>query len=374
MVKVNISSKKHREEKQQEAAQVISKPNPSFIDESVDKMNKPTHTHMNKESTTTLEYNQPNSFMDAVGQYQFRKVFTLEDNRDQEVIEWSSPNNPFQRKHRSKGLSWKKTGLQILLSSIGAIILGSIMGISVLSIFFNEDNQTSKNSIDSHLVKGDSKSNQDSPTHVSSNTDQVLPPMRVYLLQTGNYMNKEDAQKAVYQFREKGLAAVLSDQSPYQIYLGMSLDAKQANQLVEKMKIDGIVVNPKEINITTKNELSDSLQSLNGVVTIGNQIVQTLTPATVSQLTSTEELKPFPFSLEYLEKHRRFVSESQSVMANMPSSAKESLSEMVRGIDQAIQGAEEAQKNPNSALLGLIQEGLIRYSTSYQQLIQNLNE
>ncbi|TCP68564.1 hypothetical protein [Baia soyae] len=310
---------------------------------------------------------QGRTFLDALSAYRFRKVFSIEDDREAEIIEWSSPHTP-SRKPNKRKFNWKKTWLQIVLSIVGATVLGSIMGISVLSLFFSGDSQKRPtNSIDSHLIpQNDSK--QETPVQGDPNHFPELP---VVLMETGSYGDASAAQKGVFELRAKGFASVLSFTSPDRIFVGMTIDEKQAGQLSNFLKQKGVPVSSKKVQSSqkeTKKQIDSKLQSF---IQLGNEMVQEMTPLTVSQLTSSKEPPPFPFKAEYLEKHRKLLTDGQEIANSLPQTSKNYLSEMIRGIDQSVQAAGEAQKNPNTALLGMIQEGLIRYSTSYQQLIES---
>ncbi|SFX10293.1 hypothetical protein SAMN04487866_101535 [Thermoactinomyces sp. DSM 45891] len=311
---------------------------------------------------------QGRTFLDALSAYRFRKVFSIEDDREAEIIEWSSPHTP-PRNSKKRKFNWKKTWLQVVLSIVGATILGSIMGVSVLSLFFSGDSQKRPtNSIDSHLTpKSDSK--QETPVQGDPNH---FPEMPFILMETGGYGDASAAQKAVFELRSKGFASVLSFTNPDRILVGMTIDEKQAGQLSHFLKQKGIPVSSKKIQSSqkeTKKQIDSSLQSF---IHLGNEMVQEMTPLTVAQLTSSKEPPPpFPFKAEYLEKHRKLLTDGQAIASSLPQTSKNYLSEMIRGIDQSVQAAEEAQKNPNPALLWMIQEGLVRYSTSYQQLIES---
>lgn len=380
MVKVNITSKREQSaqaatENQNHDLKKVSRHSfESSISFERNKSNQSFLKSIDQESNSATTPTG-RTFLDALGEYRFRKVFSIEDDRETEIIEWSSPNNPFQ-KRRKQSFNWKKTWLQILFSTIGALVLGSIMGISVLSLFFAEDSKNhSKNTIDSHLATLP-RTNPEAPRQggapVAVENPNGFPILPVILMETGSYGDSSAAQKGVFDLRAKGFASVLSFTHPDRIFVGITLDDKQAGLLATSLKQKGIPVVQRKIMLSKQGSQKQIDPSLQSFIQLGNQIVQDMTPTTVSQLTSSNEPSPFPFDASYLEKHRKFVTESQVIATTLPQTAKNYLSEMVRGIDQAVQAAEEAHKNPNTALLGMIQEGLIRYSTSYQQLIESL--
>ncbi|SDY80086.1 hypothetical protein [Thermoactinomyces sp. DSM 45892] len=377
MVKVNVKPKREKsavgDSRDDHLVKVVTHPS-STVPTSV--IVDPIQNQQEEECSETIETEliepvepkppaQGRTFLDALSAYRFRKVFSIEDDRESEIIEWSSPHTP-PRNPKKRRFNWKKTWLQIVLSIVGATVLGSIMGVSVLSLFFSEEKR-STNSIDSHLTpKSDSK--QETPVQGDPNHFPELP---FILMETGGYGDASAAQKGVFELRAKGFASVLSFANPDRIFVGMTIDEKQAGQLSNFLKQKGIPVSSKKVQSSqkeTKKQIDSSLQSF---IHLGNEMVQEMTPLTVAQLTSSKEPPPFPFKAEYLEKHRKLLTDGQAIATSLPQTSKNYLSEMIRGIDQSVQAAEEAQKNPNTALLWMIQEGLVRYSTSYQQLIES---
>lgn len=378
MVKVNITSKREQPvheltENQNHEKKVSEHGFQSLSSSRINVPKRPIEDRIGQESDTITSTSRGRTFLDALGEYQFRKVFSIEDERETEIIEWSSPNNPFQ-KRKKPSFNWRKTWLQILFSTVGAIVLGSIMGISVLSLFFAEDSKNRpKNTIDSHLatLPHAMPETPKQETPVNSENPNGFPILPFILMETGSYGDPSAAQKGVFDLRAKGFASVLSFTHPDRIFVGISLDAKQAGQLANSLKQKGIPVVQRKIQVPKKGNQIQLDPSLQSFIQLGNQIVRDMTPITVSQLTNSEEPSSFPFESSYLEKHQKFVTESQMIATSLPQTSKNYLSEMVRGIDQAVQAAEEAQKNPNTALLGMIQEGLIRYSAAYQQFIES---
>lgn len=339
------------------------------------KKKQPASTSTQCPSRNSEPEKREKTFIDAVGEYQFKKVFQTEEPKKKDVIEWGSPGNPFLSKRKWRKKTDSNNLTQLLLSIGGAILVGTVMGFSVLNLFFSDDSTHSSSSIDDHLP--DSNVTQVKKEHSSTGsgsstagTSVPLPALQVVMLQAGNYSEKAGAQKMVQNYRTQGLAAVMSQQAPYRIFLGVGMnrdDALKLSAIYQKQDVD---VYLKEIKIQghVQKEQSDKLST---IISTGHKLVQELGEASVRDIKSDSSQAPaFTFQPSMINQYQQFVTKSQTMEASLPEPAKESLAEMIRALDQAVQSGQEAQKNPSQALLWQIQEGLVRYVTAYEQLVQ----
>lgn len=318
------------------------------------------------------------SFMDAAAKYQFQKVFQAEEPPRTHVIEWSSPNNPFFPKRKPGRKPSSSDVVQLLLSIGGAVLVGTIMGISVLNLFFSDDPAHSSRSIDDHLpgpIKTEVKKESASS---AVNASIPLPSLHAVMLQVGNFSEKEGAEQMVQSYRTRGLAAVMSEQAPYRIFLGMGINRDDALKLTAIYQKQDIHVYLKDLNIqgNTSALKGEQAAELPAIIQTGHQIFQRLGKISVKNIHADPAVVPTSFEIdsEILEQHRKFVTACQAIEASLPRKAGESLAEMTRAIDQAVQSGQEAKKNPNQALLWQMQEGLVRYASSYEQLVQTLQK
>lgn len=294
---------------------------------------------------------------------------------EKRVIQWASPNNPFHHKRTGKKKRFS-SAWQMIFSAGAALAIGTIMGLSVLNLFFNDNATYSSRSIDSHLKQPADVGEKEKTAHETSGSAQSLPPLQTVMLQAGSYEEKAGAEKAVNQYRVKGLAAVMSEQAPYRIYLGLAPNRDLALKLSAIYQEQDVSVYLKDFHLKGEVALAPEVnRSLQDTLEQGNNLVQQLSSLSAGAIQGTKEQGtslnvPGNLSAEF----QNFVVQMQSVKEKLPSDSKEPVDRMIQAMDQAVQSGNAAQKSPSQALLWQMQEGLIRYSVAYERLIQSLKE
>jgi stage II sporulation protein B len=293
------------------------------------------------------------------------------------VIEWGSPANPFLKRKTGQRKAFSSRVTHLFLSILGAVLLGTAMGFSVLNLFFSNDPSThSSRSIDDHLPPSTGTevrlSEQDSATTAGS--DQELPPLSVVMLQAGHFKEKEGARKMVQDFRTRGLAAVMSEYEPYRIFLGLSLTRDEALKLSSIYQNQQVDVYLKDMRLGGKVRAEgEAIRKLRAVLERGHRLFGKLSEASVREIRENGATpSPSSFDPGWMDQHRQFVIEYQGIAAGLPSAAREPMTEMIRALDQAVQSGNEARRHPSQALLWEMQEGLVRYVLAYERLHQVL--
>jgi stage II sporulation protein B len=273
-----------------------------------------------------------------------------------DVIDWASPGKPFARveKKQSRPL------LQLCISIAGALLIGTVMGFAVLALFFSDQNATN------HSIAAHVSEQQKKPAAISQQL-LTLPKLQVFFLQAGNYQSKASATKMVETYRTKGFAAVMSAQAPYRIYLGVAADKTMAQQMADKYKQQGISVYIKQQTLQGQGK---KLAGLLDTLQIGNQLFNDLQTISTAKL-AADKTTPLPTDLS--QRQQAFMKANQ-LSNGYPTEVQTAMVKLARGLDQAIQGAEELQKHQNDTLAWFIQEGLIRYATGYEYLLAALIE
>jgi stage II sporulation protein B len=302
--------------------------------------------------------------------------FTLgRADKKQQVIEWSSPNNPFVQRRLKMRPSNVKLG-QLLLSIAAAIVVGLIMGFSILRIFFMENASHSARSIDDHLPKSnmvaeipltDANGNKAKGKEVGS----PLPALKVVMLQAGNFQNKQHAQKKVQEYRTQGMAAVMSDHPPYRIFLGMGWTRDEALKLSAIYQKKDVEVYLKELQMTgTLPEKWKQREQLARLLVRGNHLIQQLGNAAIVNIQGNPqtETPAFAFQSAWKKEYEQMLSDFHAMEKGLPPALRSSLNQCLSALDLAIQSGETADKHPNQALLWQIQEGLVRYALAYERV------
>lgn len=294
---------------------------------------------------------------------------------EKRVIQWASPNNPFHHK-KSRRKKRFHPAWQLIFSAGAALVIGTIMGLSVLNLFFNENAAYSPRSIDSHLKQPADVGEREKTAEETSGLSQALPPLQTVVLQAGSYEEKAGAEKAMNQYRVKGLAAVMSEQAPYRIYLGLAPNRDLALKLSSIYQEQDVSVYLKDFHLKGEVSLDPEVHSaLQETLKQGNSLVQTLSSLSAGAIQGkTQEGTTLHVPANLSEQFQNFVVQMQSVKAKLPSDSREPADRMIQSMDQAVQSGNAAQKSPSQALLWQMQEGLIRYTVAYEKLIQSLRE
>lgn len=261
--------------------------------------------------------------------------------KSSDEIYWQSPSYPPASRKKKKG---KQEILSILLSIIGAIMVGVIMGVSILSIFFTNDSTYSKNSIDSHLY-----------LPKTEDSKALKQPFSVYLLQAGSFQHRAGAEEKIRAYRKQGFAAVISAKAPYRIYLGLSFDQKGAFQLAKKYQEKGIDVYVKEHSISFPTKKGSSLSS---IFDRSRPIVKELSRLSIDGIVKGGTIH---FRPQIEKEYQQMLEEAKRRKGVLSKGEKDQLVKLLQALDLAVQSASEAKRNPSQALMWQIQEGLVRY-------------
>lgn len=263
----------------------------------------------------------------------------------------------------------------VLLSVGAALVLGTIMGFSVLSLFFSDDPALSPRSIDSHLERTRSVENE--PAAKGQESILYLADLHAVLLQGGSFAEKERAQQAIQSHRSKGRAAVMTDASPHRIYLGVAInrdDALKLSVTYQKEKVDVYLkdLNAKGDRVRLAEETLRAVkQDLPRFVEDGHRIFHTLAESTTSFLGGSPSTG-FPDPSNLAEVHRRMMDAGTRLDKQLPAAVRPHLQNMMMAADQAVHSAREANQNPSAALIWQTQEGLVRYALAYEALLASL--
>ncbi|SFS95890.1 hypothetical protein [Marininema halotolerans] len=298
---------------------------------------------------------------------------------DEDGIEWGSP---YSRKRTSSG----KRGKGALALSVGAaVVIGTLMGVVILSLFFPNEKSPTTGTIDSHVrtVPSQPKEAQ-TPNQTSSKppakkaeATMTLPKLEAVLIQRGIFKQKSGASKTVMTQRTQGLAAVMTDEAPYHIYQAVAQDQKSAKELAASLKTKGGDLAYKAIKINQsipvpKERSTNWKKSLPLAIKEGNHIFQIMVTTTTKGVSSNASPTHFKESRTQVnEAYTRFTKVRGDVEKELPTSLKTEWSEMVRGMDLVVQSSQT--DTPNRAMFWQMQEGLVRYVLAYQKFVEALS-
>ncbi|MFC4078385.1 hypothetical protein [Salinithrix halophila] len=294
---------------------------------------------------------------------------------DEEGIEWGSP---YSRKRSTQG---KKAVGALLLSIGAAVMIGTLMGVVVLSLFFPEGSDSSAGSIDSHLKTVPSEVEKEIAGKKKESKQEIptvtIPKLTAVLVQGGTFQEKAGAGKTVMNQRTQGLAAVMTDKAPYRIYQGAALNKGEAQKLsagfkekkgevyYKDIQLGKDVPLPKGAETAWKKDLPTALRE-------GNRIFTTMAKLTVKGVSSPGTDLDFQSARKDVNQaYTRFSKVRDSVEKGLSDQTMADWIQMVRAMDLVVQSTQT--EKPNKTVLWQIQEGLVRYALAYEKFIETLS-
>ncbi|PTM58258.1 hypothetical protein [Desmospora activa] len=289
----------------------------------------------------------------------------------EESVEWGKP-------YSYKGLPDKKTVRSVILSIVGAVLLGTLMGFLVLSLFFSSESDISTRSIDSHLPTTPNEaepSQQKTAEKEEQKTATLkLPALSGIMVQGGTYQEKAGGEQAVHQLRSEGWAAVMSADSPHRLLLGIGTEKDDAAALASFYKENGQTVILKEhqvkettLSLSEKNkEVME--ESIAPVVKEGHRIYALVAKRTSQGLAGGERsLQPVWKDVE--QSSKKVSSLAKGMENDLPQKARDPFIQMMQSLDQVVQSGQANVNSPEESMLWQIQEGLIRYALAYEKFV-----
>lgn len=299
-------------------------------------------------------------------------------------IKWGSPYS---------GRRWGKGGqdnrtLSVVMSVVGAILLGTLMGVLIMNLFFSEDPDFSTQSIDSHLIQAPEGMKKPKSEVVEKKKEKKkekpresfrLPVLQAVLLQGGNFKERRGALETVRKYRSAGLAAVTTEESPYRIFRGVGLDERGAHQLMGILKGKDSKAYPKAVRFGDKPVSVSAVtgekngEKLSSWVQHGHRIFRVMGGKTAEGLKQDQKgVSLEPVWKDVINHYNNLVQTAPELEKDIPSEAKPHLARMVRGMDQVVQSGQANQKQPETSMLWQIQEGLLQYALAYEKFVEAL--
>jgi stage II sporulation protein B len=282
-------------------------------------------------------------------------------------ISWSLSKHPLLKK-KKKTISHQ--AIKMFLSIIGAILLGLIMGGALLQLFFS-DQPARLSSIDSNLPRP-SQTTVDQPL-----VSEELPSLKVFLLQAGNYSDKQGAQGKVKTLKDQGKMAVMSQQAPYRIFVGIGSSRDEALKLSFTHRGD-LEIFLKEWSVGG-GKLPNGLQqkeaqaNLAQTLQTGHNLLYQLSQLSAKQVGQNQQANALSaIDQKFLTQYQQWLADLRQLEASLPAQTTYSLEQMKQGMEQAVQSAKKAIQTPDPALWWQTQEGLILYVMGYEHFTQTI--
>jgi len=301
----------------------------------------------------------------------------------------------------------KKAFVRIFLTTGGAVAVGLIFGIMVLTIFSQEQFKTSYRSVLSDTVQtltaqstdqegqktpaagtplpqeADGTASPSAPANASHAVSLQLPELKMFVAQAGVFQADTPAEAAAAPLTEKGLPHLLyNDSSKQYMFAAAATNREAALGFASNIKNKGIEVYVKEFSFPAFQgavQIGQSTDSANHLdlpvfFSTGRELVEALSANSGLVITAqpgTGEVAKIK------ETHRRFL-ESGKVSA-LPTEWQPHFQQMVNGLNQAVTArdkmaeASTGQKNQSAEQYAWqVQAGILTYLESYMKWIQQV--
>lgn len=260
-----------------------------------------------------------------------------------EEVTWRS-NTAKQPVNSDPSFSWTAMW-PFLFSIIGAILIGAILGFSVLTLFADHTSPPQqKTGAQTHLQK---------------------PGLSAFLIQVGKESDVPPYSQRK-QLRLKGLSVVMTKESPYRLLLGVAVEQKQAAKLVQLYQRQGIEVKAKQWNFQGREK--DVPVALHPMIKVGYPLFQRLSNFAITQL-QKENPPNHAFIQERKQYQQMLKNYRQNRQQLQPMQRKRAI-QMLQAMDQAVESGAAWSRHPSDPLLQQMQEGLVRYIMAYKQLVE----
>lgn len=313
-----------------------------------------------------------------------------------------------RRAQRIEAIWPKKAFVRIFLTTGGAVAVGLIFGIMVLTIFSQEQFKTSYRSVLSDTVQtltarstdqgeqktpaagtpvpqeADGSAAPSAPADASRSVSLQLPELKMFVAQAGVFQADTPAETAVAPLTQKGLPHLLyNDSSKQYMFAAAATNREAALGFASNIKDKGIEVYVKEFSFPAFDGTVQMGQPTDGANHLdlpvffskGRELVEALSANSGLVITAQ------PASGEVAkikETHRKFL-ESGKVSA-LPAEWQPHFQKMVNGLNQAVTArdkmaeASTGQKSQSAEQYAWqVQAGILSYLESYMKWIQQVD-
>lgn len=259
-----------------------------------------------------------------------------------EEVAWRS-NTAKQPVNQDPTFSWSAMW-PFLFSIIGAILVGVILGFSVLTLFADPSQSDQKAGVKTHQQK---------------------PGLSAFLIQVGKE-SENPPYRQRKQLRLKGLSVVMTKEKPYRLLLGVAVEQKQAAKLVQLYQRQGIDVKAKQWNFQGREK--DVPVVLHPIIKVGHPLFQRLSSFAVAQLQKDNPTK-HDFSPER-QQYQLMLKHYRQKRKQLQPMQRKQVIQMLQAMEQAVESGAAWSRHPSDPLLQQMQEGLVRYIMAYRHLVE----
>ncbi len=281
---------------------------------------------------------------------------------------------------------------RMILSIIGAIVTGCLLGYAVLFLFFNpimDANPTVPSSQSDQTqgltpgtqTNGDSSDATILPSPSTQGAKLTVPGMSYFVVQGGVFQERSGADLALQIQEEKGMGGIVTPTVPYRLFVGLTPTKESAEPLKAFYNNQGFEVYVKEWTIGNKEVVYPSeadAQNMQQFLLSGNELVKEISEYSTLKLTGTNDTIAVDRT-QKIEESYKVVSDKgtiivESLKKQLEVNATPLLTSQIAAVEEMIQATQntvyafrEYMKQPNTSYLWNMQEELMNYVLSYEK-------
>jgi hypothetical protein len=274
-----------------------------------------------------------------------------------------------------------KKGSKLVLVACSAVAVGLIIGLSVLSLFAQDEGQ---DLAESHTGQTSPIQNgaQDTllmPAGYVENGRLYLPSRSYFVVQAGAFSEKESALKAQDQLQEKGYpAAIFRSEDVYRVYMAIGLsreDGRQLGQMLENERLDlylrSYQTSEVELNV---GQVEEKLGPLPQFLARSDQLLNQLLERSTEALVSEERVFSDDDMRAAHEMHRQLLLEGQQVLNQVNGPMAQLIEQLMRELTLGVSALDAFENQPHLSYMWKIQEVGLNYLTVYEELLSQLKD
>lgn len=352
---------------------------------------------------------------------QIRSATAAEPERQDEP--YTAPVHDYRREHieedshiwssnRFQSFLPKGAFLQTLLTTGGAIAIGLVFGIMVLTIFSQEQFSTSYRTVLSDTVETLTAQSESQSNRMTTPTDPVLPgdqesavtstastgaamslalqlpEVKMHVAQVGVFQLDAPEEAATQSLTKLGLPHLLYNDSTKQYMFAAAATSREAVLgFASNLKTKGLEVFVKEFSFPAyqgevkieQSAGSTTQPNLDLFFTAGRELTEALSAQSGLVITSAQPAIAPADTAVLKEKHRKFLEAGK--VNTLPAEWQPYFQEMVNGLNQAVAARDKMAeasggKKTESAesYAWQVQGGILTYLESYTKWLQQLDK
>lgn len=281
-----------------------------------------------------------------------------------------------------------KGGISLLLSGLGAILTGLLLGSIIFDYFRGEPDMAAP------LAGGEGRPQTEAapfresesaetggdlaPQAGESGTEGAagwawlpLPEKTYYVVQNGVFSTKEGAAEAVGQLREKGLAGAVEDGEKLAVYAGIAEDRDDALLIAQQLKAEQmeIFIKPYVLpELTLPSDGTPDGSALLDYVTESRTLMGEMMEITLRHLNEADP-KAIPDDRWQKVKaaHQRWTEAANRLPSLADDGANAAIGDMNRAVASAMSALEQYGKKPAAAYLWQAQSAMMEHAIAQKK-------